>query len=77
MSTSFDPSRAWLKGPDYFPRFVVPDEAPRLGDAQLDDDMELILAERNGARRAFIARELSHPHMAQGTLGGEPYLLSF
>ena len=77
MSTPFDPSRAWLKGPDFFPRFVVPDQAPLLSDAKLDADTELILAERNGARRAFIARELSHPHMAQGTLGGEPYLLSF
>jgi hypothetical protein len=77
MSETFDASRARLKGPDYFPRFTVPDVGTPLGDAGLPDDSELIIIERGGVRRAFLPRELAHPHVAQGRLAGEPYLVSF
>lgn len=74
---AFDSSRAWLNGPDNFPRFVVPDRGTPLRDAGLAPDTELFVAERGGERRAFVMRELSHPHMAQGKLAGQPYLVSF
>lgn len=74
---AFDIPRARLRSPDFFPRFIVPDRGSALVDAGLASDTELVIVERNGARRAFVMRELSHPHMAQGTLGGEPYLVSF
>lgn len=74
----FDASRAWLRGPDLFLRFAPEgDGEPVAGAAELPDDLELIVAERGGEAVALVMRELSHPHMAQGFLAGEPYLVSF
>ena len=73
----FDRSRAWLRGPDFFRRFRPRGAGVPLRNARLGKDTELIIAERAGARIAFVARELSEPHMAQGTLSGIPYLVSF
>ena len=74
---SFDARRAHLNSPDSFPRFSVPDRGAPLRDAHLSPDTELLVAERGGERRAFVMSELSQPHLAQGKLGGEPYLVSF
>ena len=74
----FDPARAWLRGPDSFPRFVVePGAGAPLAAQELPADTELLVAERDGASIAFVMRELSHPHMAQGELAGKPYLVTF
>ena len=74
---AFDPSRAWLRGPDDFPRFRVRGEGEPLSRAGLEPEVELIVAERGGQRHAFVMRELAHPHVAQGELAGEPYLVAF
>ena len=73
----FDPSRAWLRGPDYFQRFVDQGAAVVIEDAGLNPDLELIIAARSGERAAFVMRELAYPHGVQGELAGEPYLVSF
>ena len=73
----FDATRAWLRGADFFPRFIVTDGGHPLGNEALGDDVELLVGERNGEKRAFVSRELAHPHVVQGTLGGEPFLVSF
>ncbi|MBL4849567.1 MAG: DUF3179 domain-containing protein [Planctomycetes bacterium] len=73
----FDASRAWLKKPDEFKRFRVPDEGEPLESAGLKDDDWLIVAERSGERRAFFLNHMAYHHLAQGTLAGEPYLVSF
>jgi hypothetical protein len=78
MSTAdFDADRAMLKGPDFFKRFVVQGEGEPLGGLGLPDDTELMVVERLDQRVAFVMRELAYPHMAQGKLAGEPYLVSF
>lgn len=77
MTTSFDPNRAWLKGPDYFQRFTVEGAGVPIERAGLKPALELIIAERHGQRAGFVMRELAHPHGAQGELAGEPYLVSF
>jgi hypothetical protein len=77
MTPTFDPERAWLRGPDFFPRFIMPDHGEPLAETRLGSDVELVVVERGGECRALVTRELSHPHMAQGTLGGEPWLVSF
>ena len=75
---NFDDTRAWLKGPDFFPRFVVTDERlGRLADSKLPADTELMIADVAGESMAFVAGELASPHMAQGTLAGKPYLVTF
>lgn len=60
-----------------FTPFQVPKKGASLKDMNLPNDFELIIAERNGERRAFSMREMAYHHIAQGELGGEPFLVSF
>ncbi len=60
-----------------FTPFQVPANGVLLALLKLPSDMELIVFARNGVRRALIAREMAYHHVAQGELGGEPYLVSF
>jgi hypothetical protein len=73
----FDASRARLSGPDQFQRFRVPDVGKPLLDAHLNLREDIIVVERRGLSRALLVSELSYHHLAQGRLGGEPYLVSF
>jgi hypothetical protein len=73
----FDAARAQLKGPDQFKRFRVPDSGESLAAAGLKHDDWLLVAERGGVRRAFFLNHMAYHHVAQGTLAGEPYLVSF
>lgn len=77
MISDFDASRAQFKGPDFFKRFVVEGEGQPLSSLDLPPETQLIVAERGDARHGFLLKELSRPHMAQGRLRGEPYLVSF
>lgn len=74
---TFDRSRAWLERPDWFPRFRVPDRGEPLSRLGLSPDTHLIVAERDGERRAFLLDQLAFHHVAQGRLAGHPYAVSF
>lgn len=73
----FDADRAMLQGPDVFERYRVPDALPKLADADLDGDVELLVMERQGTRMAMLVHQMAYHHVAQGELAGEPYLVSF
>ena len=74
----FDASRAMLKNPDMFQRFSVPDgPGEPLAAAGLGPDTDLIVIERGSEARAFTVRQMAYHHLAQGVLGGEPYVLTF
>ena len=73
----FDTDRANLRGPDLFLRYRVPDCGELLQHCNLPATTELLVVERKGESRALIMRELAYHHVAQGTLAGEPYLVSF
>jgi hypothetical protein len=60
-----------------FEPFQVSEFGVPLDELSLPPDLELIVFSRNGMRRALIAREMAYHHVAQGELGGEPYLVSF
>lgn len=60
-----------------FQRFRVPGEAEPLQSARLSADTELIVFARGDASRALLLAEMAYHHLAQGELGGEPYLVSF
>ncbi|MFQ5705390.1 MAG: hypothetical protein ACE5HT_15405 [Gemmatimonadales bacterium] len=79
MSSSkpFDVSRAMLRGPDTFERFRVTNRTLRLAAAGLRDDEELLVIERGTERLAFSIMQMAYHHVAQGELGGEPYLVAF
>lgn len=60
-----------------FEPFQVPAIGVSLTSLNLSPDLELILFTRNGSVRALAAREMAYHHVAQGELGGIPYLVSF
>ena len=76
-AATFEPSRAWLRKPDLFMRYRVEGRGVPMAECDLPDDIELIVASRGDEAHAFAMRDLSHPHVAQGKLAGEPYLVSF
>ena len=60
-----------------FPPFEVPAQGTSLSSLNLLEDLELILFTRGTSTHALIAREMAFHHVAQGELGGQPYLVSF
>lgn len=48
-----------------------------LATANLADNVELLVFERKGLRRALIVKEIAYHHVCQGELAGEPYLVTF
>ena len=72
-------SRARLKrkGFQFTPLRPAGGEGQPLSAAGLRDEEELIVFQRGGQRRALVIREMAYHHLAQGTLAGEPYLISF
>ena len=60
-----------------FEPFQVPSGGTYLADINLPADLELITFARGGETRALVAREMAYHHVAQGELGGQPYLVSF
>ena len=77
MEESFDATRAQLRDPDMFERYRVPDRGEPLREAGLSNDTDVMLVERGGETRAFLLRQLTYHHLAQGDLAGEPYMVSF
>ena len=74
--TPFSTKRAYLREPDFFPRFRVPDAREPLAQANLADDEDLFLVEHDGARRALMLRHLIYHHVAEGSVGGKPFVLA-
>ena len=61
----------------FFEPYIVPSHGFSLKPANLNPDEELIVIERKGEYRAFLAHEMAYHHVAQGELAGKPYLISF
>jgi hypothetical protein len=60
-----------------FEPFQVPAQGASLSGLNLPPDLELITFTRGGSTRALVAREMAFHHVAQGDLGGQPYIVSF
>jgi len=75
---AIDRSKTKLKKRGYtFQPFAVPEKGIPLADLNLPPDHEIIVFERGGESRALDMREMAYHHVAQGTLAGQPYLVSF
>ncbi len=74
-----DRSRAFIskRGFQFVPLRPAPDAGESLEAVGLAPATELLVFERGGHKRALVMRELSYHHIAQGELGGLPYLISF
>ncbi len=75
--TAFDRKRAYLVGPDRFPRLRLPSRGAPIEGAKLADDTPVLVIERGGERLAVLVRDMVYHHLAQGELAGEPYIVSF
>lgn len=73
----FDPTRAWLKQPDYFRRFKVPAAGEPLAALGVPGDELVAIVRRGDRQRALILRQLVYHHVAEGELGGEPFAVTF
>ena len=71
-----DRSKAYAKAKFQFTPFLPVNAVP-LRSADLRPDEDLLIFERGSKRYAFILRQMVYHHVAQGTLAGEPYLVSF
>lgn len=54
-----------------------PKQGIDLQKAKLPVDMELLVFEQVGERRALVMREMAYHHVAQGKVANKPYLVSF
>ncbi len=76
--SEFDSTRARLNEPDLFPRFRVPDHGRPLCELpKLKDKAELLIIERGGQRLGLDLVQMAWHHLAQGSLGGQPYAATF
>ena len=75
-NNKIDRSKAYAKKKFQFAPFLPVNAVP-LKSANLRPDEDLLVFERGGKRYAFILRQMVYHHVAQGTLAGEPYLVSF
>lgn len=73
-----DRSRAKLTRRFVFEPFRPRGEGTPLHElSRMRDDEELMIFERGGQTRALVLRQMAYHHVAQGELGGEPYLVTF
>lgn len=71
-----DYSKANIKKDFQFVPFL-PKTTVSLRSAKLRSDEDILILERGGERYAFILKQMAYHHIAQGTLAGQPYLVSF
>lgn len=81
QTEEFDRKRAFLTKKEMFPRFRVQGKHEALeplvqnGRIQADDD--LLIVERAGYRLGFLTKHLEYHHVAEGELGGQPYVIGY
>ena len=75
--TAFNPDKAIFKSADFFQRFRLPKRGTPISKAKIADDTHILVAERNGVECAVTLQQMAYHHIAQGTLGGEPFVISF
>lgn len=71
-----DYSKAFAKRDFQFVPFL-PKAAVLLKSANLRPDEDLLTLDRGGEHYAFLLKQMAYHHIAQGTLAGKPYLVSF
>lgn len=76
----FDPDRAWIADTGQFDPFVVETMKPlkdALDDKEVESSTWLLVVEHPAGRLALVTDQLSYHHVAQGSIGGEPWMVSF
>lgn len=73
----FDASRALLEAPDVQARFLVPKRGRRLAFGGFDAAEPIIVVERRSQRIALLVEQMVYHRVAQGDLGGAPFVVAF
>ena len=76
----FEPGRAILNdvwGFDPFPVTKMEPLEDALEDGRVGENTAVLLLRRGDTRLALLTRQMSYHHIAQGELGGEPWMVSF
>lgn len=68
---------AYLREPDFFPRFRVPERVKPLSEAALNASEPLFVVEVDGMQRALLRRHMVYHHVAEGTLAGKPFVVAW
>jgi len=76
----FDIERAFVSDEQIFVPHRVTD-VQRLSDAlangKVQNDMRLVILERDEGELAFLVQQIAYHHIAQGDMEGKPYMVSF
>lgn len=76
----FDSSRARLSKKELFKRFSVTNSGPlakAVDERRISMEDKLLIVKRAEQKLAFSLQQMAYHHVAQGTLAGYPYLVSF
>lgn len=80
QAAEFDASRAFLSDAPMFDPFHVSSMQPlreALDDGIVEDETPLLVVTRGGRRLALLTLQMAYHHVAQGSLAGEPWMVSF
>lgn len=78
--TDFDLDRAWISEPGQVDPFLVEQVKPlaaALDARELEKSTWLLVVEHPAGRLALVTDQLSYHHVAQGSIRGEPWMVSF
>ena len=78
--TDFDLDRAWISEPGQVDPFLVEQVKPlaaALDAKELEKSTWLLVVEHPAGRLALVTDQLSYHHVAQGSIRGEPWMVSF
>lgn len=75
----FDPSRAQLNKDTFEPFYVTSIQSLRdaLVHREVRDTTPLLVMESDAGRIALLTHQMSYHHVAQGTIAGRPWMVSF
>eukprot|EP00892_Ulva_mutabilis_P002719 jgi/Ulvmu1/12448/UM009_0100.1 len=76
MIQTFNPKEVF---PIRFPTFVIedPDQGALLSEAGLRGATEVLVFDVAGAKHALLTMDMNYHHVAQGSLDGTPFLVTF
>ena len=78
--TEFDLDRAWISEPGQVEPFLVEQTRPlaaALDAHELEKSTWLLVVEHPTGRLALVTDQLAYHHVAQGSIRGEPWMVSF
>ena len=76
----FDSNRAMLLKNNIYQPFEVKTTTPlreALKRGDVHEDMPILVVEHKKWRLALLTRQINYHHVAQGEVGGEPWMVSF